>query len=44
MAQTLLKGGMVLSLDADIGDLAIGDVLVENDKIVDVGPDILDHG
>ena len=44
MAQTLLKGGMVLSLDADIGDLAKGDVLVENDKIVDVGPDIQASG
>ncbi len=33
----LIKGGMVLSLDPAIGDLEVGDVLVEGDRIVQVG-------
>ena len=32
----LLRGGTVLSLDPDIGDLAAADVLVEGDRIVEV--------
>ncbi|MGI9380873.1 MAG: amidohydrolase family protein [Methyloligellaceae bacterium] len=40
MVQTLLKGGMVLSLDTDIGDLEKGDVLVEDDRIIEVAPRI----
>jgi 5-methylthioadenosine/S-adenosylhomocysteine deaminase len=36
----LIKGGMVISLDPAIGDLASGDVLVEGDKIVQVAPSI----
>ena len=34
----LIKGGTVLSLDPTIGDLTRGDVLVEGDRIVAVGP------
>ena len=34
----LIQGGMVLSLDPRIGDLARGDVLVDGDRIVDVAP------
>jgi cytosine/adenosine deaminase-related metal-dependent hydrolase len=34
----LIKGGTVLSLDPIVGDFAIGDVLIEGDKIVAVGP------
>jgi cytosine/adenosine deaminase-related metal-dependent hydrolase/ribose/xylose/arabinose/galactoside ABC-type transport system permease subunit len=34
----LIKGGTVLSLDPIVGDFAIGDVLIEGDKIMAVGP------
>jgi len=34
----LIKGGTVLSLDPKVGDFTIGDVLIEGDKIVAVGP------
>ena len=36
----LIRGGTVLSLDRHIGDLSIGDVLIEGDRIVKVGPDL----
>ena len=36
----LLQGGMVLSLDARVGDLAKGDVLIEGKMIAAVGPDL----
>jgi cytosine/adenosine deaminase-related metal-dependent hydrolase len=35
----LIRGGTVLSMDPDIGDL-VGDVLIEDDRIVAVRPDI----
>ena len=38
MTRTLLTGGIVLSQDERIGDLEEGDVLIEGDTIVDVGP------
>lgn len=38
--KTLIRGGTVLSMDPAIGDLAPGDVLIEDDKIVAVEPDI----
>lgn len=38
--QILLKGGTVLSLDPQIGTLPVGDVLIEGNKIVQVGKDI----
>jgi cytosine/adenosine deaminase-related metal-dependent hydrolase len=34
----LIKGGTVLSLDPVVGDFATGDVLIEGDRIVAVGP------
>ncbi|MFJ3906414.1 amidohydrolase family protein [Streptomyces sp. NPDC090025] len=34
--KTLLSGGTVLSMDPAVGDLARGDVLIENGRIVDV--------
>ncbi|HET9138382.1 amidohydrolase family protein, partial [Actinophytocola sp.] len=37
--RTLIKGGQILSMDGEIGDLR-GDVLVEDDKIVAVQPEI----
>lgn len=36
----LIKGGSVVTIDPAIGDLARGDVLVENGKIVEVAPSI----
>jgi 5-methylthioadenosine/S-adenosylhomocysteine deaminase len=39
--RTLIRGGTVLSLDPDLGDLAVGDVLIEDDRIVEVGRDIV---
>jgi 5-methylthioadenosine/S-adenosylhomocysteine deaminase len=36
----LLRGGTVLTVDASIGDLDRGDVLIEDDKIVAVQPSI----
>ena len=38
--KTLIKGGTVLSMDDTIGDLPRADVLIEDDKIVAVQPDI----
>ena len=36
--RTLIQGGTVLSLDPALGDFTNGDVLIEGDKIVAVGP------
>jgi cytosine/adenosine deaminase-related metal-dependent hydrolase/ribose/xylose/arabinose/galactoside ABC-type transport system permease subunit len=36
----LIQGGTVLTLDPELGDLVAGDVLVEGDRIVAVGPDL----
>jgi cytosine/adenosine deaminase-related metal-dependent hydrolase len=36
----LLQGGIVLSLDARVGDFERGDVLVEGSRIAAVGPDL----
>ena len=33
----LIKGGTLLSMDPQIGDLAVGDLLIDGDKIVAVG-------
>ena len=34
MARTLVKGGYILSMDPQIGDIEAGDVLIEDDKIL----------
>ncbi|MDH3463750.1 MAG: amidohydrolase family protein, partial [Acidimicrobiia bacterium] len=34
----LLRGGFVLSMDPSIGELRSGDVLIDGDKIIEVGP------
>jgi 5-methylthioadenosine/S-adenosylhomocysteine deaminase len=34
----LIRGGTVLSIDPNVGDFAAADVLIERDKIVEVGP------
>jgi cytosine/adenosine deaminase-related metal-dependent hydrolase len=36
----LLRGGRVLTVDPELGDIAGGDVLIEGDTIVQVGKDI----
>ncbi|MEX0947138.1 MAG: hypothetical protein WD064_07205, partial [Acidimicrobiia bacterium] len=36
----LIQGGTVLSLDPHVGDMSIGDVLIEGDRIVKVGPNL----
>jgi len=38
--QVLIKGGTVLSMDETVGHFAVGDVLIEGDRIVEVGADI----
>jgi 5-methylthioadenosine/S-adenosylhomocysteine deaminase len=38
--RTLLRGGTVLSMDPQIGDLTTGDVLLEDDRIAEVAPSI----
>src|SRR5471032_433800 len=40
-ARTILfKGGTIVTMDANVPNLATGDVLVEDDRIVAVGPDL----
>jgi cytosine/adenosine deaminase-related metal-dependent hydrolase len=36
----LLRGGTVLTMDPSLGDFPRGDVLIENDTIIDIGPDL----
>lgn len=40
MSKTLIRGGHVLTVDSQIGDLPKGDVLIEDDTIVAVQPEI----
>jgi 5-methylthioadenosine/S-adenosylhomocysteine deaminase len=40
MGKVLLKGGTVLSVDEDVGDLLTGDVLIDGDRIAGVEPNI----
>src|SRR5690606_29927785 len=40
MSKTLIRGGTVLFMDPDVGDLPRGDVLIEDDRIVAVQPEI----
>jgi 5-methylthioadenosine/S-adenosylhomocysteine deaminase len=37
----IIKGGTVISMDPSVGDFAPGDVLVQGDKIVQVGPELV---
>jgi 5-methylthioadenosine/S-adenosylhomocysteine deaminase len=34
----LIKGGTILSMDPSIGELSVGDVLIQGDQIVKIGP------
>jgi 5-methylthioadenosine/S-adenosylhomocysteine deaminase len=36
----LIRNGFVVSMDPDVGDVYRGEVLVEDGKIVDIGPDL----
>lgn len=38
--KTLIKGGVVLSMDPEVGNFAVGDVLLEGSKILAVGASI----
>ena len=38
MPHMLIKGGAIVTMDAAIGDLARGDVLIEGDRIAAIGP------
>ena len=40
MTRYLLQGGIVLSLDPEVGDFDRADVLVEDDRILAIGPDL----
>ena len=40
MAQTLIRGGTVVSMDPAVGDLAHGDLLIEGDVIRAVAPSL----
>lgn len=40
MSKTLIRGGTVLSMDPQVGDLPTGDVLIEDDRIAAVGPEV----
>src|SRR5688500_7968742 len=39
-ARTLLRGGHIISMDPDIGDISGGDVLIEGEEIAAVAPSI----
>ncbi|WP_417670362.1 amidohydrolase family protein [Roseibium sp.] len=38
--KTLIKGGAVLSMDDNVGNFAVGDVLIDGTKIIEVGVNI----
>ena len=40
MSITLIKGATIVSMDAAIGDLDSGDILIDGEKIVAVGRNI----
>ncbi len=40
MGRTPLRGGTVLSMDSAIGNLRIGDVLIDGTRIAEVGPQL----
>lgn len=40
----LIRSGHVLTMDAELGDLAEADVLVRDGRIVDVGPNLPAQG
>jgi cytosine/adenosine deaminase-related metal-dependent hydrolase len=44
MVRTLIKGASVVTMDAKLGDLPAGDILVEDDRIAAVAPSIAAGG
>ena len=36
MGKILLKGGSIISMDPEVGDLPVGDLLIEDDRIVEI--------
>jgi 5-methylthioadenosine/S-adenosylhomocysteine deaminase len=40
----LIKGGTVVTLDPEVGDLTPGDILIEGDRIVSIAPNITADG
>jgi cytosine/adenosine deaminase-related metal-dependent hydrolase/ribose/xylose/arabinose/galactoside ABC-type transport system permease subunit len=40
VGRTLIRGGTLLTLEAGNGLLPVGDVLIEGEKIVEIGPDL----
>ncbi len=40
VSRTLIKNGVIVSMDAGIGDLPRGDLLIEGDRIADIGPSL----
>lgn len=44
MNRTLIKGAAIVSMDSAVGDFAKGDLLIERDRIVAVGPSIAADG
>lgn len=40
VGRRLIKGGTVISMDPEVGDFVTGDVLIEGDKIIQIGPSI----
>jgi 5-methylthioadenosine/S-adenosylhomocysteine deaminase len=40
MERKLVRGGFVLTMDPELGDLPGADVLIEGDRIAEVGPDL----
>ncbi len=39
-SRMLLKGGNIVSMDAQVGDLKVGDVLIDNGRIAAIGPNL----
>lgn len=40
MTRRLIRGGCIVSLDPDVGEIPRGDVLIESGKILEIGPSI----
>ncbi len=38
----LIRGGTILSMDPQVGDLPVGDVLIDGSKILEIGPNLSD--
>ncbi|MBW6507572.1 MAG: amidohydrolase family protein [Rhodobacteraceae bacterium] len=40
MQKTLIRGAAILSMDTEIGELPVGDILIEDDRIAAIAPDL----